>query len=63
LTEATASLAYAQSTRAVRRLIARRGTEAVVALLHDVGDGQLFEEAFARRFDIALAEFSAALGR
>ena len=63
LTEATATLAYAQSTRAVRRLIARRGTEAVVALLRDVGDGQPFEEAFARRFDIPLAEFSAALGR
>jgi tetratricopeptide (TPR) repeat protein len=58
-----AELAYALSARAVRRLIERRGIDAVVALLEDLGQGAPFASAFQQRLAIRYKDFSASVAR
>ena len=56
-----ATVAYATSTRAARRLLDQAGGFAVANLLRDLGAGVAFEEAFARRIQVPLAEFESGL--
>ena len=60
-----ATAAYATSMRAARRLLDEAGGFAVANLLRDLGAGVPFEQAFARRIQVPLAEFesSFAAGR
>jgi tetratricopeptide (TPR) repeat protein len=51
--------AYASAARAVRLLIERRGTSAIVALLQDLGQGTLFAKAFQRRIEMRYQDFAA----
>jgi len=63
LPDALVSLAYAQSTDAVARLMAMGGTTGVVGLLRDLADGVDFEQAFERRFGIRYDDFEQAVTR
>jgi tetratricopeptide (TPR) repeat protein len=63
LSEAGASLAYAQSGDAVARLLRRRGPSAVVALLRDLAAGVPFSDAFQQRMQVRLDEFEAEVMR
>ena len=56
-----AAAAYDTSRRAGRRLLDQAGGFAVANLLRDLGAGVAFEEAFAHRIQIPLAEFEASL--
>ena len=56
-----ATAAYATSMRAARRLLDEAGGFAVANLLRDLGAGVAFEQAFARRIQIPLAEFESSL--
>jgi tetratricopeptide (TPR) repeat protein len=56
-------LAYAQSTRAVQRIIELRGTAAVAALLKDLGRGSRFDIAFRNRVAMELEDFDAMMMR
>jgi tetratricopeptide (TPR) repeat protein len=56
-----AELAYASSARAVRRLIERRGIDALVALLEDLGQGAPFARAFEQRLAMRYEDFSASV--
>ena len=58
---ARATLAYATSTRAARRLLDQAGGFAVANLLRDLGAGVAFDGAFARRIQVPLAEFELGL--
>lgn len=58
-----AGVAYAMSTRAVRRLIDRTGTSAIVTLLRDLGRGDNFAGAFHRRVAMRYDEFQASVAR
>jgi hypothetical protein len=58
-----AELAYASSAHAVRRLIERRGIEALVALLEDLGQGAQFGRAFQQRLAMRYEDFSASVAR
>lgn len=52
-------LGYAVSGLAVRAILDRAGAPPVVALLHDLGNGEPFESAFAHRILIPWDEFAA----
>lgn len=56
-------LAYAQSTRAVQRIIELRGAAAVAALLKDLGRGTRFEIAFRNRMAMEYEDFEAMMRR
>ncbi|MGE5246575.1 MAG: tetratricopeptide repeat protein [Betaproteobacteria bacterium] len=56
-----AQVAYAVSALAVRRLLDRQGGFAVANLLRDLGAGEDFETAFARRMQLTFADFQASL--
>jgi tetratricopeptide (TPR) repeat protein len=58
-----AELAYASSARAVRRLIERRGIDALVALLEDLGQGAPFARAFQQRLAMRYEDFSTSVMR
>jgi len=58
-----AELAYATSAHAVRRLIERRGIDALVALLEDLGQGAPFARAFQQRLAMRYDDFSASVAR
>jgi tetratricopeptide (TPR) repeat protein len=58
-----AGVAYAMSTRAVRRLIDRTGTSAIVTLLRDLGRGDSFAAAFHRRIAMPYDEFQASVAQ
>jgi len=61
LSKHDAELAYASSARAVRRLIERRGIDALVALLEDLGQGAPFARAFHQRLAMRYEDFSASV--
>jgi tetratricopeptide (TPR) repeat protein len=61
LSGAQARMAYAQSAGAVRTLLEQAGALALVALLQDLGRGDTFEAAFARRMSTSYASFAASL--
>jgi tetratricopeptide (TPR) repeat protein len=63
LSQHDAELAYASSARAVRRLIERRGIDALVALLEDLGQGAPFSRAFRQRLAMRYEDFSASVVR
>ena len=63
LSQRDAELAYASSARAVRRLIERRGIDALVALLEDLGQGAPFAHAFQQRLAMRYEDFSASMAR
>jgi tetratricopeptide (TPR) repeat protein len=56
-TGAQATLAYAASARAARRLLDEAGGFAVANLLRDLGEGLPFESAFAHRIQRTFADF------
>ena len=56
-----ASLAYAASARAARRLLDEAGGAAVANLLRDLGEGVDLEAAFLHRIQRSLADFEASL--
>jgi tetratricopeptide (TPR) repeat protein len=56
-----ATLAYAASARAARRLLDEAGGFAVANLLRDLGEGIAFDEAFAHRVQRSFADFEAEL--
>jgi tetratricopeptide (TPR) repeat protein len=56
-------LAYAQSARAVQRIIELRGAAAVAALLRDLGRGARFEIAFRNRVAMEYEAFQAMMMR
>jgi hypothetical protein len=58
-----AHLAYALSTRAVRRMQELRGPGAVVALLRDLSRGVPFASAFHQRMAMRYEEFQEAIAR
>jgi tetratricopeptide (TPR) repeat protein len=58
-----AEISYALAARAVRRLIERRGTDAVVALLQDLARGAPFASAFQQRIAMRYEDFAALLAR
>jgi len=60
-TGAQATLAYAASARAARRLLDEAGGFAVANLLRDLGAGVAFEDAFAHRIQRTFADFEAEL--
>ena len=60
-TGAQATLAYAASARAARRLLDDAGGFAVANLLRDLGAGIPFESAFAHRIQRTFAEFQSEL--
>jgi tetratricopeptide (TPR) repeat protein len=59
LTGAEATLAYAASARAARRLLDEAGGVAMANLLRDLGSGVPFESAFTHRMQRTFAEFQA----
>jgi peptidase MA superfamily protein/tetratricopeptide repeat protein len=63
LAASEAEVAYACSTRAVRRLIELGGTPALVLLLQDLARGAQFESAFQKRFAIRYEDFAAMVTR
>ncbi len=58
-----ATLAYAQSVFAVKKMIAMRGMPAVVSLIQDLGRGATFDRAFERAMFMRFAEFDAMVTR
>jgi tetratricopeptide (TPR) repeat protein len=60
-TGAQATLAYAASARAARRMLDEAGGFAVANLLRDLNDGVAFEQAFAHRMQRSFADFQAEL--
>ena len=60
-TGAQATLAYAASARAARRMLDEAGGFAVANLLRDLGDGVPFEDAFAHRMQRTFADFQSEL--
>jgi len=60
-TGAQATLAYAASARAARRMLDEAGGFAVANLLRDLGDGVPFEEAFSHRMQRSFADFQSEL--
>ena len=58
LTDSEAQIAYATSARAAKRLLDEAGGPAITNLLRDLGEGVPFEEAFAHRMQMSLADFS-----
>lgn len=58
-----AEIAYASAARAVRRLIERRGTPALVALLADLSKGEPFDRAFEQRIAMRYEDFAARAAR
>jgi hypothetical protein len=56
-------VAYAYSTRAVRRMIELRGAYAVVALLQDLARGAQFAGAFQQRIMMRYEDFEAMVAR
>ena len=60
-TGAQATLAYAASARAARRMLDEAGGFAVANLLRDLGDGIPFETAFAHRMQRTFADFQSEL--
>jgi hypothetical protein len=58
-----AALAYAQSTRAVKRLLDLRGAPAVVSLLRALGRGLSFERAFQQSIFVRYEDFVATVSR
>lgn len=58
-----ATLAYAQSAFAVKKMVAMRGMPAVVALIQDLGRGATFESAFERSMFMSFEEFGALVTR
>lgn len=56
-----ATIAYAASTVAARRLLEEAGGGAIANLLRDLGDGVEFEAAFLHRIQRPLADFEASL--
>jgi tetratricopeptide (TPR) repeat protein len=56
-------LAYAQSTRAVQRIIELRGAAALSALLKDIGQGVRFEIAFRNRVAMEYKDFETMMAR
>ena len=63
LSDAQASVAYAFSARAVRRMIDLRGAPAVVMLLQDMGRGAEFSSAFQQRIFMRYEDFEALVAR
>jgi len=63
LNGAQASLAYAYSTYAVRRIIQLRGANAVVGLLRDLARGVDFNTAFGKHVEMRYEEFDAMIRR
>ena len=63
LSGADAQVAYAYSTRAVRRMIELRGAYAVVALLQDLARGAQFAGAFQQRIMMRYEDFEAMVAR
>jgi tetratricopeptide (TPR) repeat protein len=63
LSGAGAQVAYAYSTRAVRRMIELRGAYAVVALLQDLARGAQFAGAFQQRIAMRYEDFQAMVAR
>lgn len=63
MTGAQAALAYAESVRAVKRLVADRGMPSIVSLLHALGRGAPFESAFEQTMYVRFADFDADLAR
>jgi tetratricopeptide (TPR) repeat protein len=58
-----AQLAYAVSTRAVRRMIELRGASAVVSLLRDLARGAPFGASFHQRIAMTYEEFQTMIAR
>jgi tetratricopeptide (TPR) repeat protein len=58
-----AALAYAQSARAVKRMIDLRGAPAVVSLLQALGRGQRFESAFQQAIAMRFEDFVTMVSR
>jgi hypothetical protein len=58
-----ARVAYAVSTRAVRRLQELRGATAVVALLQDLARGLPFDDAFHQRIAMEYEDFQTMIAR
>jgi tetratricopeptide (TPR) repeat protein len=58
-----ATLAYAQSAFAVKKMVALRGMPAVVSLIQELGRGATFESAFERSIFMSLGEFDALVTR
>jgi tetratricopeptide (TPR) repeat protein len=58
-----ARLAYAYSTHAVRRIMERRGPQAVVGLLRDLARGVDFTTAFGKHVEMRYEEFDAMVRR
>ena len=56
-----ATIAYATSARAAKRLLDEAGGVAVANLLRDLGEGVEFEAAFLHRIQRSLADFEASL--
>ena len=54
-----ATVAYAASAVAVKRMLDEAGGIAIVNLLHDLGEGADFEAAFLRRMQRPFADFEA----
>jgi hypothetical protein len=52
-----ATLAYAQSAVAVKRLMDEAGASAIVGILTDLGRGLPFAEAFQRHANMPYADF------
>jgi tetratricopeptide (TPR) repeat protein len=61
LNGADATIAYAASTVAAKRLLDEAGGPAIASLLRDLGDGVEFEAAFLHRMQRSLADFEASL--
>jgi tetratricopeptide (TPR) repeat protein len=62
LTPDQATLAYLTSAAAARRLLDDAGGAAITNLLHDLGEGADFHNAFARRMPFSFYTFQAGLG-
>ena len=58
-----AAIAYAESVRAVKRMIALRGMPAIVSLLRALGRGAEFASAFHLAMFMRLEEFEVELAR
>jgi tetratricopeptide (TPR) repeat protein len=58
-----AEMAYASAALAVRRLIDRRGVDALVALLKDLSGGAEFDRAFRQRIEMRYEDFETLASR
>jgi tetratricopeptide (TPR) repeat protein len=63
LSDAMASIAYAESANAATAMLAARGPSAVMTLLRDLGAGAPFATAFHQRIGVRYEEFQDALMR